>query len=298
MKKPLFYILFLVLATLPMTVNAQNKGAELFNFAYDLNKQCSYIYAQRMLREKGFRLIEKHSEGRDYRYLYTNAEKDTISIGDYGSVGFGLMLSIYSEKKGKQAMERALAMGFTHEDDLMYDDGHCSIWAFGNCGYWMYGRDEDPADSHDIMSARYAIDFCEDKDDWNLDITDYMFYQFSYEYAGKDRQNYYYWSLGCKLTRDFKPSAFKKQTSSVVKANRGRNREISIRFFNTIVAGNYAEELKALGFSGRVSDKYEDVMIYESPYSPFHVYLVKDKGPGFQHLGGFYLMVSKTTKDL
>lgn len=280
--------------------NTQNTGADLFNLAYDLNKRCSYIYTQKVMREKGFRLIEKHMEGSDFQYLYVNANKDTISIGDYGSVGFGLFLTISSEKIGKQAMERALAMGFTDEDNTgyMYSDGHCCIWTFGSCGYWMYGRDENPAESNDIMTARYAIDYCEDKDDWDAENPDLMFYQYYYEYAGKDRQNYYYWSLGCKLTRDFKPTAFKKQTSSVVKANRGRNREISIRFFNTTVANNYAEELKALGYSGRVSDKYEDVMIYESLYSPFHVYLVTDKGSGHQHLGGYYLIVSRTAKDL
>lgn len=295
-------LLLMTLALIPLAVFAQNTldGAKLFNLAYDLNKHADYIYTQRVMRDNGFRLIEKHLEGCDFQYLYTNNSKDTICIGDYGATGFGLNLSIYSKEKGKQAYKHAVSMGFKYDgdSDYIYSDGHCCFWFFGECSYWMYGRDEYTDENNDIMSARYAIDYCEDCNDWTYDDPESMFYLYRYEYAKKDNQGYYYWTLGCKLTHDFKPTAFKKQTSSIVKANRGRNREISIRFFNTNVANRYTAELQEMGFTGSMSDKYEDITIFKSNYSPFVVYLVTDKGGGHQRLGGYYLIVSRTTKDL
>lgn len=295
-----YQLLFLILAAMPLKAQNTLDGAKLFNLAYDLNKRADYIYTQRVMRDNGFRLIEKHLEGRDFRYLYTNASRDTLVIGDYGSVGFASTLSVDSEEKGRQAFKYAKSIGFTSEgdDDYYYTDGHCSCWVFDIYSYWIYGREVEPDENNDIMSARYAIDYCEDCNDWTYDDPESMFYLYRYEYAKKDNQGYYYWTLGCKLTHDFKPTAFKKQTSSIVKANRGRNREISIRFFNTNVANRYTAELQEMGFTGSMSDKYEDITIFKSNYSPFVVYLVTDKGGGHQRLGGYYLIVSRTTKDL
>lgn len=141
--KKLLLCLVTLLVSGNLSATPTINGSDLFDMFYDINAHGSYTYAQKVMKNHGYRLIQKedYGDGRNYVLHYAVPGCETVEIGWQGAVGFGIKVSTSSATLGLQLQQRALRRGFRNMDgdETIKSDGKCFLW-LSDSGFWMYGR--------------------------------------------------------------------------------------------------------------------------------------------------------------
>ena len=115
---------------------------------------------------------------------------------------------------------------------------------------------------------------------------------YGYTYKGEDGQGISYWSKNCSLTNNFKPTAFAKGVSSVVRYKFGG--ELSVQVFNEKAANHFVEALEKNGYRWQGIGSGMGALMFKKNIADENeqpIYVIVEKAYAYQERGGYYMII-------
>ena len=115
---------------------------------------------------------------------------------------------------------------------------------------------------------------------------------YGYTYKGMDGNGINYWSKNCSLTNSFKPTAFAKGTSSVVRYKQGG--ELSVQVFNEKAVNEFVKNLEKNGYRWQGMGMGMGALMFKKNLADDKekpIYVIVEKAEMYQERGGFFMII-------
>lgn len=316
MKKSVYLLVFIVLsAGLAISVNAQE---HLMFMDIEMGQPVSKITS--LLKSKGFVAGKYNMRGRVNGVdaeVWVADDGKTINVSELKSYPkqkaiqrINALKAAYLKQYGGKAkrMNNIDGMGFEVTTDLgtieitCHDDdevnGNSGIYVVG-CKFTDTGRKQVPVihdakvyNVGDVISLETAIGMFKylRDDDAAIQVLKYL----GYEDAALDEAGFRYYCKNCSIGRGYKPTAFKKGTSSVVKFNMSSKPKIYVQVFNEKATQSFYDQFEKLDYSWQGCGTGMGALMYKKDIydqNEQELYLITSKGYAYQEHGGYYLIL-------
>jgi len=314
MKKLLFAITALALSYF---VNVQAQDHLTF-MGVEMGQPASKIKAQ--LKSKGLVAGQYNMEG------VVNGVKSDVWVDDDGktimvneqktynkqraSQRINTLKATYLKQYGGEAKRMDVYAGFgtkittdcgtieitCHDDDEV--NGSSGIYAL-NCKFVDTGRKQAPKISgakvynvNDVISLETAIGIYKNlgSSDDVIKILEYL----GYEDGARDEAGFLYYCKNCSIGRNFKPTAFTKGNSSVVKFKMSDKPQVYVQVFNEKVTQSFYDQFEKLEYAWQGTGTGMGALRYKKDIyeqNEQELYLITSKGYAYQEHGGFFLIL-------
>lgn len=115
---------------------------------------------------------------------------------------------------------------------------------------------------------------------------------YGYTYKGIDGNGINYWSKNCSLTNTFKPTAFAKGASSVVRYKHGG--ELSVQVFNEKSVNEFLKSLEKNGYRWKGMGMGMGALMFKKNLSDDKekpIYVIVEKAEAYQERGGYFMII-------